>query len=165
MTQFSKEQLDDFAAKIRHLDCGMLTVCDGGHRLRSRPLTQLQVDEEGQIWFLTSDELEFTRELSTRPHVNVSFADNKERLYISVAGQAELLKDRKKAEQLWKPAMATWLPGGVDDPHLTLIKVAIESAEYWDMHSSGMAQLLDTAMSALTGATPSPTIEHAKLHP
>lgn len=163
MTQFSKEQLGDFAAKIRHIDCGMLTVCDGAHRLRSRPLTQLQVDDEGHLWFITSDELAFTRELPSRPHVNVSFADNQGRLYISVAGQARLIKDRSKASQLWTPAIATWLPDGLDDPHLTLIDVTIESAEYWDMHSNSMTQLFDTAMSAFTGAVPAHAVEHAKL--
>ena len=55
---------------------------------------------------------------------------------------------------MWTPAARSWFPKGVDDPHLTLIRVRIQSAEYWDAGSSKMKQLVQMARTALTGRSP-----------
>ena len=58
------------------------------------------------------------------------------------------------ARELWTPAARSWFPKGVEDPHLTLIRVRIQSAEYWDAGSSKMKQLVQMARTALTGRSP-----------
>ena len=50
--------------------------------------------------------------------------------------------------------MAAWFPEGVDDPHLALVKVTIEAAEYWDAELGKMRQLLKMARAAITGHPP-----------
>lgn len=163
MTQFTKDQLDTFTARIRHIEFGMFTSSNDAHALSSRPLTVLKIDEQGRMWFCASDQQSFTAELANNAQVNVSFADVKDNLYVSVSGRAELLRDRKKAQQLWDPMVKSWLPGGLDDPHLALIKVTIESAEYWDSHSSTMTHFFAKAKEALTGERPRDTSEHGKI--
>ncbi len=163
MTHYSKDQLDTLTAKIKHIDFGMFTTRDASGILSSRPLTQQQVDEHGQMWFIVSDEEAFTRELLTNPQVNVSFADIHDSLYISVSGYAELLRDRQKAEELWNPIVKAWFPGGLDDPHLMLLKVKMHAAEYWDTHSSKMTQLFAMAKAAFTGERPKDIGEHKKI--
>jgi hypothetical protein len=37
-----------------------------------------------------------------------------------------------KAKELWDPNYQTWFPAGPTDPHLALIRVRVERAEYWD---------------------------------
>jgi general stress protein 26 len=159
----TNEQLHNLAEKIKKVEFGMFTTRDQDGALTSRPLTQQQVDESGQMWFFTSDKLPFTRELAGNPQVNVSFSDVKESLYVSVSGHAELLKDRSKAQELWNPFVKAWFPGGLDDPDLALIKVTIESAETWDTHSSTMTQLYAMAKAALTGERPKNVGEHEKI--
>ncbi|MEC5161428.1 MULTISPECIES: pyridoxamine 5'-phosphate oxidase family protein [unclassified Janthinobacterium] len=163
MTQFAQDQLDAIKAKIKHVEFGMLTTSNVAGRLTSRPMTQQQIDGQGQIWFFTSDKSPFTHELQANPQVNVSFSDIKESLYVSVSGHAELLKDRAKAEEMWNPIVKAWFPEGLDDPHLALIKVSIETAEYWDSHLSKMAQLYAMAKAAVTGERPQGMGEHAKI--
>jgi general stress protein 26 len=163
MSHFNKEQLDTLTAKIKHIDFGMFTTSDAARVLTSRPLTQQQVDAEGQMWFFTSDEAEFVRELPANPQVNVSFSDIGDSLYVSVTGWAEVIRDRKKAEELWNPMVKAWFPGGLDDPHLALIKVNMQSAEYWDSHSSKMTQLFAIAKAAFTGERPKNIGEHTKI--
>lgn len=160
MTLYNKDQLATIAAKIKHVKFGMFTTIDGNSVMTSRPLTQQQIDDDGQMWFFTSDEAEFTQDLRSHPSVNVSFADTNDSVYVSVTGHAELLKDRAKAEELWNPLVKAWFPGGLDDPHLALLKVKIESAEYWDAGSSKMKQFFEMAKAAITGEKPRDIGEH-----
>lgn len=163
MSRYTKEQLDTIAAKIKDVKFGMFTTVDANRALSSRPLTQQQVDPNGQMWFFTSDESAFTRELLGNPQVNVSFADVGDSLYVSVSGSATLLKDRAKAEELWNPLVKAWFPEGLDDPHLSLIKVDIQSAEYWDSDASKMRQFFEMAKAAITGEPAKDLGEHVKL--
>lgn len=154
MPLYSQEQINTIAAKIKHVRFGMFTTIDHGQVLTSRPLTVQQIDGEGNMWFFTSDEAEFTEDLALHPEVNVSFSNPDEQLYLSVTGQAYLVKDRAKARELWNPQVRAWYPGGLDDPHLALIRVRIHTAEYWDASTSKMKQLVQLARSAVTGRAP-----------
>lgn len=163
MTSYTSEQLAGIAGKIKNVKFGMFTTSDDTRTLTSRPLTQQQIDEQGQMWFFVSDEAAYTRDLLNNPQVNVSFADTGDSLYVSVCGHAELLKDRAKAEELWSPLVKAWFPGGLDDPKLSLIKVTIQSAEYWDSSASKMMQFFEMAKAALTGDTPKDMGEHGRI--
>ena len=55
MQSYSSEQLASIAARIKDVKFGMLTTSDDMRTLTSRPLTQQQVDNEGQIWFFVSE--------------------------------------------------------------------------------------------------------------
>ena len=151
MPLYSQDQINTIAAKIKDVRFGMFTTCDSGHALTSRPLTTQQLDNEGNLWFFASDEAAFMFDLPKHPDVNISYSDPERNLYLSISGRAHVLKDRAKARELWTAAARSWFPDGVDDPHLTLIRVRIESAEYWDAGSTKMKQLVQIARSAITG--------------
>ncbi len=160
MAVFTKDELDDLTSRIKDVKFGMFTTSDDLRILTSRPLTNQQVDADGNMWFFVSDQEAFTRDLLTNPSVNVSFADVSDHLYVSVAGRAELLRDRAKAEELWNPMIKAWFPQGLDDPHLVLLKVRIQSAEYWDTGNSKMVTLFAMAKAAITGKPPTDIGEH-----
>lgn len=151
MPLYTQDQINTIAAKIKHVRFGMFTTRDGYNVLSSRPLTIEQIDNEGNLWFFTSDEAPFTADLAEHPDVNVSFSNPDEQLYVSVTGHAYLLKDRAKARELWTPLVGAWYAGGLDDPHLALIRVRIHAAEYWDVKGSKMKQLVQLARAAVTG--------------
>jgi general stress protein 26 len=163
MTQATHGQLKDLREKIKDVRFGMFTTLDPDGKLSSRPMTSQQVDDQGQIWFFTSDVSDFVRHLPEHPRVNVSFSDPEDSLYVSISGNAELTRDRAKIDELWNPLAAAWFDGGKDDPHLALIRVHIDSAEYWDTHSSKMTQLYALAKSALTGKAPRYLGDHKKI--
>jgi len=154
MPLYSQDQINTIAAKIKRVRFGMFTTLDSDQVLTSRPLTMQQIDGEGNMWFFTSDEADFTRDLAQHAQVNVSFSNPDEQLYLSVTGQAYLVKDRAKARELWTPLVRAWYPGGLDDPHLALIRVRIHTAEYWDASASKMKQLVQLAKTAVTGRAP-----------
>jgi len=160
MAVFTKDELDDLSGRIKDVKFGMFTTTDDLRIMTSRPLTNQQVDADGNLWFFVSDQEAFTRDLLTNPSVNVSFADVGDHLYVSVSGRAELLRDRAKAEELWNPAVKAWFPQGLDDPHLALLKVRIQAAEYWDTGNSKMVTLFAMAKAAITGKPPTDIGEH-----
>ncbi|GGY76391.1 pyridoxamine 5'-phosphate oxidase family protein [Pseudoduganella plicata] len=163
MTTFTKNELDELTKRIKEVKFGMFTTSDSEGCLTSRPLTSQQVDEAGTMWFFVSDQEDFTRELPSQPSVNVSFADVDDHLYVSVSGRAELTRDRAKMEELWKPSVKAWFPQGLDDPHLVLLKVSMQSAEYWDTGNSKMVTLFAMAKAAVTGKPPTDIGEHKHL--
>lgn len=156
----TNNSLATVAAKIKDVKFGMFTTIDSRPRMSSRPLTSQQVDAEGNMWFIVSDEQPFIAEVQANPVVNVTFSDVGDSLYVSVSGRATVTRDRAKAEELWNPMAKAWFPGGLDDPHLALIKVAIEAAEYWDSDASRMRQFYEMAKAAVTGERPVNVGEH-----
>ena len=163
MSHAATAQLQDLKDKIKDVKFGMFTTLDPDGKLSSRPMTSQQVDDQGNVWFFTSDVTDFVRHLAEHPRINVSFSDPDDSLYVSIAGHAELTRDRAKIDELWSPLVAAWFDGGKEDPHLALIRVHIDSAEYWDTHSSKMTQLYALAKSALTGKAPRDLGEHKKI--
>jgi general stress protein 26 len=155
--QFSK--LDELIKDIR---IAMLTTVDEDGSLRSRPMAAPQVAFDGELWFFSGADVPKVEEAQQHHQVNVSFADPEHQRYVSISGTATLVRDRQKMEALWSPWFRTWFPQGLDEPHLTLLKVDVEKAEYWDAPSSTMVQLYGVVKATLTGKAPQAG-EHAKL--
>ena len=137
--------------KIKDIKVAMLTTIDRDHNaLRSRPMMTQEADSDGELWFFTQVSSPIADEAENR-QVNISYASADDNRYISVSGVAELVRDQKKIEKLWKPTHNIWFTGGKDDPDLALLKVTVTSAEYWDGPSNKMVQIFDAARSFVTG--------------
>ncbi len=54
---------------------------------------------------------------------------------MSVCGTAEKVTDRDTLRQLWVEDWRVWFPEGPDTDNLCLLKVTMESGEYWDNSS------------------------------
>ena len=163
MTVYSQEQIQTIANKIKDVPFGMFTTIDDGSVPSSRPLTTQEIDGEGNMWFFIQDDAQFVHDLEKHPQVSVSFSDPKHDLYLSISGEAQLVKDPRKARSLWKPGIRAWFPRGVDDPHLALIRLRIQTADYWDASAKGMKQLFRLAKSVLTGRGPNGTGERTTI--
>ncbi len=128
----------------------MLTTINGG-QLRSRPMSTQEMDETGDLWFFTSDDTHKVDEIEADNRVNVAYAKPDDNLYISVSGRAALVKDRRKIEELWNPVLKAWFPDGLEDPHLSLLKISVEEAEYWDSPNSKIVQIVGFVKALVTG--------------
>ena len=148
------ESLAPLWPRIERVRVGMFATMDEHGRLVSCPMTNQRTDHDGSLWFFTSDHSGMSHNIAVRPQVNISFVDDGESLYVSVSGHAEHVTDRDKMREMWNPLVAAWFPEGLDDPHLALVKVTIEAAEYWDAELGKMRQLLKMARAAITGHPP-----------
>lgn len=151
--------------KIERVRVGMFTTINDQGQLVSCPMTNQQVDHHGSLWFFTSDQSSISHNIASRPEVNISFVHADDSLYVSVNGHAEHITDQDKVREMWNPLVAAWFPGGMDDPHLALVKVTIDAAEYWDSDLSKMTQLLKMARAAISGHQPEiKPGEHGRVH-
>ena len=152
------------SALIKDIGTAMLTTVapDGG--LRSRPMaTQGRGLENGEVWFFTADNTGKISEIESEHEVNVAYSEPKDQRYVSLSGRARAIRDIEQARRLWSPELKAWFPGGPEDPHLTLLRVRVHSAEYWDAPSGTMASLIAYAKSKLTGESPAEVGEHEKV--
>jgi general stress protein 26 len=135
---------------IKDIRIAMLTTTEADGSMRSRPMATQESDFDGELWFFTDARSPKVDEAAHHP-VNVSYADPKHQRYVSVSGKAELVRDRKKIEELWNPAYKAWFPEGLDDPNLALLRVHVEKAEYWDSPGSAVVHLIGFAKALATG--------------
>ena len=147
---------DDKLGKLREIvkavDICMLTTVDERGDLHSRPMSNNRdVEFDGDLWFFTYGASHKVDEVGRVPKVCASFADIDGQLYASLTGRAEVVRDRAKIEELWKPQLRAWFPEGVETPDIALLKVSVERAEYWDGSQSWVAHAVSLVSSLLTG--------------
>jgi general stress protein 26 len=147
---------DEKLAKLREIvkavDICMLTTVDERGDLHSRPMSNnREVEFDGDLWFFTYGSSHKVDEVGRVPKVNANFADVGAQQYASLSGQAEVVRDRAKIDELWKPELKAWFPEGTDTPDIALLKVTAERAEYWDGSQSIIAHAASFVSSMVTG--------------
>ncbi|WP_034256979.1 pyridoxamine 5'-phosphate oxidase family protein [Adhaeribacter aquaticus] len=150
MEKNANPEMQKIADKIKNIKNGMLVTIEEDGSLRSRPMRYLQISGT-DILFLTGYASGKTHEIKNDSHVNVSFADDSSNVYVSISGKATVSKDPKKIEELWHPAFKAWFPEGKDDPNVAVLRVAVNSAEYWDSSSGPVVHAIGFAKAILTG--------------
>ena len=146
------DDLQKLRELVKDIDFCMLTTLDDTGDLHSRPMSSNgDIDHNGDIWFFTSASSHKVSEIEKLPKVNVSFADPDNQHYISISGNAQLVRDRDKIEELWRPEFKMWFPKGKDDPDVALLRVSLKNAEYWDSPSSTVGFMLSFVSSLVTG--------------
>lgn len=154
MNNNQQEDLGKLIGLIKDIKIAMMTTMDQDGSLRSRPMRNSEVKEDGFIWFFTGYESGKSHEIKNDSHVNLSYSNPDDELYVSVSGRASLTRDQAKIDELWSPALKAWFPGGKEDPNIGLIKVSIDKAEYWDAPNSTMLHLYGVVKAAITGESP-----------
>lgn len=159
----SKEQsLAKLKSLIEDIEIASLVTIDSDGSLRSRPMATQEMDADADLWFFTNDFSAVADSVLLHPQVCVSYASPEDNRYVSVSGTAELVRDPDKIKQLWKPTLKAWIPDGIEDPDLALLRVDIVSAQYWDGPSSKLVQVYGMLKAMATGESASGG-EHGKL--
>lgn len=125
----------------------------GGYPISARPMSTQDIDKDGVLWFFSHDSSNKNAEIEADGRVQLFYGNTGSSEYLSIAGNATILKDEKKAKELWTMWAKTWFTEGTDDPELTIIKVEPEDIYYWDTKNNKMVSLLKIAAGAITGKT------------
>jgi general stress protein 26 len=150
-TDHTDDAIKTLDEKIKDIKFAMLTTVDLDGTLRARPMTTLESDFDGTLWFFASNSTSTAAEIRHDAQVNLSYADPDHQRYVSVSGVAQIVRDRHKMEEFWKPVYKAWFPRGLDDPDLILLRVRVEKAEYWDSPSGAVVQLVGFVKALATG--------------
>lgn len=152
MTTEREDNLQKVRDLVKDIDFCMLTTIDEKGDLHSRPMSSNgDIDSNGDLWFFTAASSHKVSEIEKLPKVNVSFADPANQHYVSITGRAQLVRDRSKIDELWRPEFKMWFPEGKDDPEVALLRISLEKAEYWDSPSSTIGYALSFVSSLVTG--------------
>ena len=141
-------ELTQLCELIEHMSVAMLTNFEVSGAIVSRPMSPLEMDVNGALWFFTdrrSTKVEHLR------FANLSFVDEDNGSYVSISGHGEIETDRARIERLWTSVAKLWFPEGPDSPNLALLKFIPDTAEFWDTPHSKMVRMLAKTASIVTG--------------
>ncbi len=150
-TKTREEAIEKIARMTKNAHIAMLTTVVENGDLHSRPMANVQTPFDGDIWFFTAKSSPKVHDIENKPVVNVAFSDPENQNYVSLAGRAELVIDRALFEKYWTKAFEAWFPEGLDDPELSLLKISVDSAQYWDSPSSVVAHVAGFIRSKVPG--------------
>lgn len=148
------EALERAKALVEDIDFTMLTTQDAEGRFVSRPMSTREMDDQGDIWFFTSDDSKKADEIDGTHDVGLSYCDAKGMRYVSVAGRAAVVHDRAKMEELYTPSLDIWFEHGLDTPDIALLKVTPVVTEFWEPAKGKVAMAAGMLKSLVTRDTP-----------
>jgi general stress protein 26 len=113
-----------------------------GIPFETRPMGTKKVDEEGNIWFLSSDSFSKKLESMQDDKVQLIYSKPSQTHFLSVSGHAEVIKDFIKIEETWNNLAKALLPEEKRNSNLTFIRITPERARFWDTKNGKMLSLL-----------------------
>ena len=125
----------------------------------TRPMSVQEVDDQGNLWFLSADDSHKNLELQQDAHVRLYFQGGKHTDFLLLNGTATVSRDKARIKELWKPILKTWFTEGQDDPRITVIKVAPTEGYYWDSKHGMAVAGIKMLIGAATGKTLDDSIE------
>ncbi len=131
----------------------------GADRLDARPMNVRQVDDAGNLWFLSAAESHKNREIMVDPTTTLFFQGSAHSDFLHLTGRATITNDREKIRELWQPMIKTWFTEGVEDPRITAIKFSPDYGYYWDTKHAEMVAGIKIMIGAVLGKTMDDSIE------
>lgn len=124
-----------------------------------RPMSTQKVDDEGNIWFMSSIKSGKNSEIETDNKVQLFYSNTSNYEFLSVYGVATIHTDREKIYEMWSPFAKAWFEDGKDDIDISLIKVSPQSSYYWDTKNNKMISLIKMLAAVVTGSAPNDGVE------
>jgi general stress protein 26 len=131
----------------------------GKHPLDVVPMAVQEVDDAGNVFFLSGRSSHKNQHIAADPRVQLFFANVGDSDYMSLEGVATISDQKVDREKYWTPIAKTWFQGGVDDPEVTVIRVQPNQGYYWDTVHGKTVSMLKTVAGAISGKTMDDSVE------
>ena len=165
-TEHNHEDLSGSTAveKIKHIvdkaeSCFFSTSTSASGSCGTRPMSVQEVDDQGNIWFLSANDSHKDQEIAVNPNVTLHFQGSAHSDFLFIKGIATASRDENKIKELWSPIFKTWFTEGEDDPRISVIKVTPTEGYYWDTKHGFAVAGIKMAIGAITGKTLDDSIE------
>jgi len=122
------------------------------HPISARPMGLQEVDDDGNLWFISSLNSNKNVEIENDHGVQLFFSNTGSSEYLSIYGRAYIYTDQETIEDKWSSIANAWFEDK-NDPDITVIRVTPEETKYWDTQDGKMITLLKIATATLTGNT------------
>jgi len=149
----SEEALKKFKKIVEDVRVCMFITNNQTEEEHTRPMSVVDVEENGTLWFYTDIRSIKVEEVATDRKVHLTFAHPGKESYMDVCGTGHIETDRALVKQKWTPVVKAYFPDGADDPNIALLRVQPYSVYYWEAETGKMVQFFKMAVSAVTGNT------------
>lgn len=154
----------DAVEKIKELSkkastCFFCTAINDGKPFKTRPMSVQDVDDTGNIWFLSANDSSQNAEINSDKNVQLLFQSSAHSGFLAIDGVATISRDKQKIDEFWGPLLKTWFTGGKDDPRITVIKVETTNGYYWDNKHGNAIAFAKMTLGAMLGKTIDDSIE------
>ena len=144
-----QENIDKIQDVIKDVKFAMMNTVNNKGDIHAWPMTTTKPDLSAkEIWFIGDKTSDVVKDLQDNPKVGLSYATQDSKDYVSISGDAELLDDQDKIEELWSPVYSAFFENGKDDENIQLIKVVPHGAECW-ISGSTIVNMFKMAVAAV----------------
>ena len=111
--------LAKFYEMVSELEIAMMTTRREDGHLVSRAMANQKRAAGADLWFVTTESSPKLAEIVADPHVNLAYYKDRTREWISVAGLANISRDRRRIRELYAADWKAWFPDEGDPRHGT----------------------------------------------
>jgi general stress protein 26 len=135
--------LEDLASDMAGIDICMLATRTDDGQITSRPMSNNgDAEYDGDSFYFTRETSRVVHEIQRDPKVSLAFSTAPgllagAGLYVSVEGQAQVIRDKAQFEDHWTPDLDIWFEQGVDTPGVVMLKVHADRIRYWAGEDQG----------------------------
>ncbi|SKA17849.1 pyridoxamine 5'-phosphate oxidase family protein [Consotaella salsifontis] len=139
--------LEDLSGKMSKIDFGMLSTRTEAGAIASRPMSNNgEVAYRGDSFFFSDGDARTVSDIEGDARVGLTFTGSTgllggRPLFISVEGEAELIRDKSQFAAHWTKDLDAWFEQGIDTPGLVMIHVHANRIHYWNGKDEGEVAL------------------------
>ncbi len=146
MTSSPSFTISDVQTELRDVKTVMVTSIDEAGTLSSRPLTMLDLDINGDPWFLVDGNAAWVMPVDFAP---INVAAHRDGLWVSFAGRGSIERDPARIEALSNRFTDSFFDAGATP---VALRVASEQIEWWSSDGA-IRTALQVAKAAVTGGS------------
>ena len=139
--------------------CFFCTESKSGASKGARPMSILEVDDEGTLWFVSPKDSDKNKEIEQDSSVKLYFHGSAHSDLMYLIGNAAIHTDHSKIKDLWNPLLKVWFTEGQDDPRISIIKVKPSEGYYWDSKNGNFVATIKMFAGAVIGKTIDDSVE------
>lgn len=148
--KYNEEAIEKIKTLAEEIDFTMFITNLEKAPLHAVPMSTKKVDNQGNIWFLSSTAHETVKHIQQNVKVQLLYSKPRNMEFLNLYGEAHLVADKVIIKDLYQSTDDSWF-NGADDPKIRAIVVNPKEAQYWEPKSNKAVTLFKMAYGAITG--------------
>ncbi len=149
-----QDNMDKVQEIIKDVKFAMMSTVNKKGDLHAWPMTTNETSLGAkEIWFVGDKTSDIVKDIQDNKQIGLTYASKDAKNYVSISGNAELVDDQAKIEELWSVVDNAFFEQGKEDPNVQLIKVVPHGIECWISGSSTVNMFKMVAAAVQEGKT------------
>ena len=127
-----QEHIDKVQEVVKDVKFAMMSTTNKKGDIHAWPMTTSEASIGAkEIWFIGDKTSDVVKDIQDNPKIGLTYATQDAKNYVSISGDAELVTDQDKLDELWSPVYNAFFAHGKEDGDVQLIKVVPHGVECW----------------------------------